>query len=144
MTSKIYLKWEDVHSHAKLLVSKIKKSGQKYDRIIAVSRGGLIPAGLLSYELDIRNCGAINMSSYDGAHMRRDDEIEIKDVLNDINEKTLIVDDLSDSGRTFRILRKLYPQAHFAAVYSKEKGKDAVDLFAVEMPDEWIVFPWDL
>lgn len=144
MTNKIYLKWEDIHSHAKLLVSKIKESGRQYDRIIAVSRGGLIPAGILSYELDIRNCGSINMSSYDGANMRSDDEIEISDAPQNIDEKTLIVDDLSDSGRTFRILRKLYPQAHFAAVYSKEKGKDAVDLFAVEMPDEWIVFPWDL
>lgn len=144
MTNKIYLKWEDIHSHAKLLVSKIKESGRQYDRIIAVSRGGLIPAGILSYELDIRNCGSINMSSYDGTNMRGDDEIEISDAPQNIDEKTLIVDDLSDSGRTFRILRKLYPQAHFAAVYSKEKGKDAVDLFAEEMPDEWIVFPWDL
>ncbi|MBQ7285956.1 MAG: xanthine phosphoribosyltransferase [Alphaproteobacteria bacterium] len=144
MTNKIYLTWDEFYSHAKLLVSKIKSSGTEYNRIVAVSRGGLIPAGILAYELDIRNCDTINMASYDGTKKRNDDEIKIAETLQNIDDKTLIVDDLSDSGRTFRILRKLYPQACFVAVYSKEKGKDVVDIFASEMPDNWIVFPWDL
>ena len=143
MTNKIYVSWEDFHAHAQLLASKIRSSGTDFNRIVAVSRGGLLPAGLLAYDLDIRNCETINMSSYDGNRMRGDDEIELSAALSGLDARTLIVDDLSDSGRTFRILREIYPQAVFASVYCKEKGKDAVDVFAVEMPDEWIVFPWD-
>lgn len=143
MTNKIYLSWEDVHAGVRLLAAKIKDSGRSYDRIIAVSRGGLLPAGILAYELNIRNCGAVCISSYDGDCMRADSEVELADAPQNIDAGTLIVDDLADSGRTFRILRRLYPQASYAAVYSKAKGRDTVDYCAAEMPDDWIVFPWD-
>lgn len=143
MTNKIYISWEDFHAHTKLLASKIRSAGKNFERIAAVSRGGLLPAGLLAYELDIRRVETVNMSSYDGNRMRGDDEIEISATLENVDGRTLIVDDLSDSGRTFRLLRKIYPQAVFASVYSKQKGKDAVDIYAADMPDAWIVFPWD-
>lgn len=144
MTTKLYIKWDEFHQHTKKLCQKIKESGE-YDKIVAVSRGGLIPAGIISYELNIRNSQAINISSYDNSYDRRDDaDIEISCNAGEVNEKTLIVDDLSDSGRTFRILRKLYPRAKFVSVYAKATGAPDVDIYAEDMPDEWIVFPWDI
>lgn len=143
MTNKIYIGWDSFHQDTKTLVQNIKNSPRNYNHIVAISRGGLIPAGILSYELDIRNCDVINMSSYDGDTKRADAAIELSGALHNIDNQTLIIDDLSDSGRTLRILRKLYPQATFVCVYAKEKGKDACDIFAKTMPDEWIVFPWD-
>ena len=62
MVDKVYITWNEFHQHAKILASKIKESG-KYNKIIAISRGGLLPAGILSYELDIRNTQAIKISS---------------------------------------------------------------------------------
>lgn len=145
MTTKLYIKWDEFHQHTKNLCQKIKASGQ-YDKIVAISRGGLIPAGIIAYELDIRNSQAINISSYDNSYDRREDkDIEIScNVVGDVDEKTLIVDDLSDSGRTFRILRGIYPNAKYVAVYAKEQGASMVDIYEKEMPDEWIVFPWDV
>lgn len=144
MTTKLYIKWDEFHQHTKKLCQKIKESGE-YDKIVAVSRGGLIPAGIIAYELDIRNSQAINISSYDNSYDRRDDnDIEISCDAGEVNEKTLIVDDLSDSGRAFRILRKLYPKARFVSVYAKATGAPDVDIYAEDMPDEWIVFPWDI
>ena len=70
MTKKIYISWEDFHQHAKELSQKLKAHG-KYNKIIAVSRGGLIPAGIIAYELDIRNNEAINFSSYDNDEKRK-------------------------------------------------------------------------
>ena len=142
MTKKLYIKWDEFHNHAKELCEKIKQSGE-YNKIVAISRGGLIPAGILAYELDIRNSQAINISSYDEDKQRADEDIEIFGNLGEVDEKTLIVDDLSDTGKTFRILRKIYPQAKYVAVYAKEKGRSVVDIYARSMPDEWIVFPWD-
>ena len=142
MTKKLYIKWDEFHNHAKELCEKIKQSGE-YNKIVAISRGGLIPAGILAYELDIRNSQAINISSYDEDKQRADEYIEIFGNVGEVDEKTLIVDDLSDTGKTFRILRRIYPQAKYVAVYAKEKGRSVVDIYARSMPDEWIVFPWD-
>ena len=142
MTKKLCIKWDEFHNHAKELCEKIKQSGE-YNKIVAISRGGLIPAGILAYELDIRNSQAINISSYDEDKQRADEDIEIFGNVGEVDEKTLIVDDLSDTGKTFRILRKIYPQAKYVAVYAKEKGRSVVDIYARSMPDEWIVFPWD-
>ena len=57
----------------------------------------------------------------------------------------LIVDDLVDSGKTLEMVRRLYPQAHFATVYAKPKGRAQVDTFITEVSqDTWIFFPWDM
>ena len=142
MSDKIYISWEDFHNQVKALATKIKATGT-FNRIVAVSRGGLIPAGILAYELDIRNCDVINMSSYDGEIKRQDDAIEIKGLLADIDEKTLIIDDLSDSGRTLDLLHRQYPKAVRVCVYTKPNGQGACDIFAQNLPNQWVVFPWD-
>ncbi len=144
MTEKIYINWSEFHQDVKDLCKKIKESGE-FDKIIAISRGGLIPAAIIAYELNIRNTETINFSSYDGNYeRRRDEEIEISGHIGNVNEKTLVIDDLSDSGRTYEILRRVYPQAKFVTVYAKAKGALQVDVFAKAMPDEWLVFPWDV
>jgi len=59
-------------------------------------------------------------------------------------ERVLIVDDLVDTGKTARVVRELLPKAHFAAVYAKPAGREAVDDFITEVSqDTWILFPWD-
>lgn len=143
MVEKVHISWQDFHNHAKMLAAKIKASGE-YDKIIAISRGGLFPAGIISYELDIRNTQAINISSYDGERQRTDDKVMIDAPVEDVDGRTLVIDDLSDTGNTFRLLRKLFPHAKFASVYAKPNGMKDVDIFAAEMPDKWIVFPWDI
>jgi xanthine phosphoribosyltransferase len=56
----------------------------------------------------------------------------------------LIVDDLVDTGATARAVRALLPRAHFATVYAKPAGREAVDTFITEVSqDTWILFPWD-
>jgi xanthine phosphoribosyltransferase len=56
----------------------------------------------------------------------------------------LIVDDLVDTGKTARLVRDLIPDAHFATVYAKPKGRPLVDTFITEVSqDTWIFFPWD-
>ena len=122
MNEKIYITWDEFHQHVKVLAEKIKSSQNSIGRIVAVSRGGLIPAGILAYEFDVRTCDLINMSSYDGANKRQDNEIELSSNLPEQGADSLIIDDLADSGRTFRILREKYPFAKFACVYSKPNG----------------------
>ena len=143
MTEKIYINWQDFHQHTKSLAQKLKKAGS-FSKIIAISRGGLVPAGILAYELNIRDCNTINISSYDGEKQRDISDISFA-VSSDIvdSSQVLIIDDLADSGRTFNLLRPYFPSATFACVYAKPKGIASVDLCAQELPDKWVIFPWD-
>ena len=57
----------------------------------------------------------------------------------------LIIDDLVDTGKTLKIVKEIYPKAHFATVYAKPKGKEMVDTYITEVSqDTWIFFPWDM
>lgn len=149
MTNKIHIEWDEFHQHCKKLVQLLKNKGT-FNKIVAVSRGGLVPAGILAYQLNIRNCETINMSSYDDSpvapdSLRRDDaEIELRAAVSQVDNQTLIIDDLADTGRTFRILRQMYPQAVYCSIYAKDAGKSSVDVYAEGLPDAWIVFPWDI
>ena len=143
MTDKIYIKWEEFHQDVKNLCKQIKNN-KNIDKIVAISRGGLLPAGIIAYELDIRNCHSINIATYIGNEHKKLDKLENLEDVGEVNENTLIIDDLADSGQTFNLLRKVYPNAVFATVYAKEKGLKEVDLYSRILPDEWIVFPWDL
>ena len=57
----------------------------------------------------------------------------------------LVVDDLTDTGKTATEVRAMMPNAHFACVYAKPKGVPTVDTFVTEVSqDTWIYFPWDM
>ena len=143
MTDKIYIKWEEFHQDVKNLCKKIQAT-KKIDKIVAISRGGLLPAGIIAYETDIRNCHSINIATYVGNEHKELDKFDNLEDVGEVNENTLVIDDLSDSGQTFRLLRKVYPNACFATIYAKEKSLNEVDLYSRVLPDKWIVFPWDL
>ena len=143
MDDKIYLSWEQFHQDVKDLCDKIRKSGQ-FDKIVAISRGGLVPAGIVAYELNIRNLSVINIATYVCASHLKLDEVDMPEFVGKVDDKTLIVDDLSDSGQTFRVMRRQFPVGKFVTVYAKPKGKDEVDIYAKAIPDQWVVFPWDV
>lgn len=142
MTEKIYITWEEFHQDVKLLAQKLK-SIDNFSRIVAVSRGGLIPAGIVAYELGIRNCDAVCIASYDNETKRDDQDVKFGSILPNIDAHTVIIDDLADSGRTLQILRGQYPQATLACIYAKPKGQEFCDIYAEPLTDSWVVFPWD-
>lgn len=143
MSDKYYISWDDFHQDVQNLANKIREKGN-FNRIVAICRGGLLPAGILSYELDIRRCDSINIQSYDHYQSRDDISISEDHNLQNIDENTLIVDDLSDSGRTFQVVEKLFPKAFRVCVYVKPRGEKIANLYARSLPDKWVVFPWDV
>ena len=87
--------------------------------IVAITRGGLVPAHIIARELDIRVIDTVCISSYDDQTQREADVL--KSVAGD-GAGWLIVDDLVDTGATGRIVREMLPKAHFATVYAKPAG----------------------
>ena len=132
--------WEQLHRDAKALAWRLAERGP-YARIVAITRGGLVPAHIIARELDIRLIDTVCISSYDDQTQR--EAAVLKSVAGD-GEGWLIVDDLVDTGKTGRIVREMLPKAHFATVYAKPAGRPVVDTYITEVSqDTWILFPWD-
>lgn len=133
--------WEELHRDARALSWRLAERGP-FEGIVAVTRGGLVPAHIVARELDIRLIDTICVSSYD-VEVQRQPEV-IKGVQGD-GTGWLIVDDLVDTGQTGRLVREMLPEAHFATVYAKPAGRPVVDTFVTEVSqDTWILFPWDM
>ena len=139
--------WDQLHRDARLLAEQLMPHGP-FRGIVAITRGGLIPAAIIGRELDCRLIESISVVSYDqeGAGEEaqgRPRVIKPPSAAGD-GEGFLIVDDLVDSGVTAQLVRALLPRAYFACLYAKPSGRPATDRFVVEVPqDTWILFPWD-
>ena len=140
--------WEELHRHSKALAWRLMETGP-WIGVIAITRGGMVPAAIVARELNIRKVESVAIKSYD--HQNQSGITVLKPMAQDILDiaknggKVLIVDDLVDTGATARVVREMLPGAHFATVYAKPKGREMVDTFITEVSqDTWILFPWDI
>ena len=134
--------WDQMHRDSKALAWRLTEEGP-WRAVIAVTRGGLVPAAIVARELEVRLIDTVCVASYDHQDQGK---LEVLKPVSDIEggEGMLIVDDLVDTGRTARIVREMMPKAHFATVYAKPEGRPVVDSFVTEVSqDTWIFFPWD-
>lgn len=134
--------WEELHRHARALAWRLLARGP-FEGIVAISRGGLVPASIVARELDIRLVDTVCVASYD--HKDQGQARVLKDAIAGNGAGWLIVDDLVDTGATARLVRARLPQAHFATIYAKPAGRPLVDTYVTEVSqDTWILFPWDI
>jgi xanthine phosphoribosyltransferase len=135
--------WEELHRHAKALAWRLSERGP-WKGLVAVTRGGLVPAAIIARELEIRLIDTACVASYD--HQDQRSARVLKDIVDPGDgEGWLVIDDLVDTGKTFDLLRKRVPKAHFATIYAKPAGRPLVDTFITEVSqDTWIFFPWDV
>jgi xanthine phosphoribosyltransferase len=144
----IVISWAELHRDARYLSQVLHQLGT-WKGIIAITRGGLVPAALVARELEIRLVDTICVSSYDagaagGAAQQQGDVTLLKGVAGD-GEGFLLIDDLVDTGRTARYVREKLPKAHFATLYAKPAGRPIVDTCVKEFKqNKWIFFPWDI
>lgn len=141
--------WEQFHRDARALTWRLAEINQ-WDAIVAITRGGLVPAAIVARELNIRRIETVCIASYHEYDKQGQVDV-IKAVSDDVlalgkdGSGVLIVDDLVDTGKTATVVREMMPKAHFATVYAKPKGRPLVDTFMTEVSqDTWITFPWDM
>ena len=134
--------WDQLHRDARTLAETLMSKGP-FKGIVAITRGGLIPAAILARELDCRLIESISVVTYDEESKGTPKIIKDPQAAVD-GEGFLVVDDLVDSGITARVVRERLPKALFACLYAKPTGKPLTDLFVMEVPqDTWVLFPWD-
>ncbi len=142
--------WDQFHRDARALVWRLAEAGP-FSAIVCITRGGLVPAAIVSRELEIRVIETVCVASYHDYKTQGQADVlkaispEVVKAAGEGGAGILIVDDLVDTGRTASIVRAMLPSAHFATVYAKPQGRPLVDTFITEVSqDTWIYFPWDL
>ncbi len=141
-----YLSWEALGLEIFDLAQKILESGQHFDRVIALAKGGLTFARSLTDYLDVKHLSSIQIEFYSGIG-----ETLKKPVINQglavsiRNESILIFDDLVDKGETMA-LAKEYLAYHgpksisTASLICKPWAKQAPD-FHTHESKAWLIFP---
>ncbi|HEY7990365.1 MAG TPA: xanthine phosphoribosyltransferase [Stellaceae bacterium] len=133
--------WDELHRHARALAWRLVELGP-WQSIVAVTRGGLVPAAIVARELDLRLIDTVCIASYDD---REQGKLSILKRVPGDGTGMLIIDDLVDTGITAKAVREMLPKAHFATIYAKPAGRPMVDTFVTEVSqDTWILFPWDI
>jgi len=144
-----HVSWDQIHRDSRALAWRLDGHGPDdggWRAVVAITRGGMAPAMIVSRELDIRTVDTISVKSYNHQTQTEPQIIKEPDMaLVGDGTGVLIVDDLVDTGKTLEVVRDLMPKAHVATVYAKPKGRPMVDTFITEVSqDTWIFFPWDM
>lgn len=165
MSDKIYIDYLTIKNDIEILSKKILNSKIKYDIILALSGGGLIPARLLRNYLEIPIL-CLNIKLYNSNNKINEEPKIIQwldnEKLNTLNNKNiLIVDDLDDTRSTLSYIVKFlklgfnkyipikYKNLGIAVLYNKIKPKlKSIDekheyFKVIDIVDRWIVFPWE-
>ncbi|MBB4065040.1 xanthine phosphoribosyltransferase [Gellertiella hungarica] len=140
--------WDQFHRDARALAWRLAGLNQNFKAIVCITRGGLVPAAIISRELNIRLIETVCIASYHDYDTQGEMNV-LKGVTEKLTENggegVLVIDDLTDTGKTAAEVRAILPNAHFACVYAKPKGVPMVHTFVTEVSqDTWIYFPWDM
>lgn len=137
--------WDQLHRDARNLASRLMTQYPAFKGIVAITRGGLIPAAILARELGCRVVESVSVASYEGEEGTQHEPKTLKaPTAAGDGEGFLIVDDLVDSGVTARYVRDMLPKGIFVCLYAKPEGCPFTDHFVTEVSqDTWVLFPWD-
>jgi len=129
-------------SYIEYQVNKICRDidNAKYDVVVGISRGGLIPAVMISHKLKLP---LLTMTVTLRDNLARVQSLKIKK-----GEKALVVDDINDSGNTLTMISEFFKtrhiQASYAVLQNKLSSNFSVDYWgALQDNDNWINFPWE-
>lgn len=147
--TKEYLSWSQIEQMVKQLAQTMQ--GRSFDGMMAVTRGGLMPAGMIAYHLGIRNILVAAVQFYSGVGRRADAPTFLQFPADPfLSGKTLlIVDDIWDSGKTISAVKSRVVAAGGTPVTAVLHYKPSASLYPerpdyyVEPTDAWIVYPWE-
>ena len=141
--------WDQFHRDARALAWRLAGAGP-FKAIVCITRGGLVPAAVVARELDVRLIETVCVASYHD-YKNQGELTVLKGIADSVmglgedGKGILVIDDLTDTGKTAQIVRAMLPNAHFATVYAKPAGRPVIDTFVTEVSqDTWIYFPWDM
>lgn len=147
-TDKEHPTWADIEEMVTRLVRVLPRD---FDALLVVTRGGMVPACLISETIDLRNILVAAVMFYTGQGSGTLDRPVFLQFPNDpllAGKRILVVDDVWDSGRTIMAVKERVLAAGgaptLAVLHYKPKRSHysfGPDYYAAET-DSWIVYPW--
>ncbi len=150
--NELMVSWADLHRDTRSLVARLlqDRPGQEAWRgpwkgIVAITRGGMIPAAVVAREMDIRLIDTLAVASYQGQTSGPLTVLKEPDLAAaDRGKGWLVVDDIVDTGRTLEKAREILPDACLVTLYAKPRAIELVDIYIHRVAqDRWVNFPWD-
>jgi len=141
--------WNQIYSMMLNLAEKIDKSDFEPEIILGVSRGGWIPARVLSDLLCNPNLANAKAEFYSGIAETKGEPTLTQSVSMSVDgRKVLIVDEVVDSGKTLNLIKEHVTsqgarEVKTAAVYTKPWSIVIPD-YCEKETKHWIVFPWEI
>jgi hypoxanthine phosphoribosyltransferase len=141
--------WNQIYEMLLCQAQKIKTQNYKPDLIVAIARGGVVPARILSDLLEIPSISFIQIEFYTNINQTLQ-EPTLKQTLttNVAGKKILLIDDISDTGKSLKLAKThLQTQGAIeiktATLYEKPQSVTTPDFYEKQTTD-WVVFPWDI
>nr|WP_240471020.1 phosphoribosyltransferase [Schaalia suimastitidis] len=152
------LTWQGFGEATRALAHSIVNSGWMPELIVAIARGGLLPAGALSYAMGVKAIGTMNVEFYTGIEQTLDEPLLLPPLMDTSalsGQRVLVVDDVADSGKTLAMVMDLIGReglsldgattvpvdARCAVLYQKPHSIFVPD-YVWKGTDRWINFPW--
>lgn len=150
--SRMYVSQHDLELWVKDIVDHLIVSGTFPTYILAIGRGGLIPAAMIAYMFGCKtgtypSFECLNVTSYSN---EKKGTLRIHGTPQNLltgGLRTLIIDDIADSGATLEALKGMLPYALTATLVHKETSSIKPDFCGHTDKDGdkyWYVFPWEL
>ena len=158
---KVYLTWQDIEHHTQELLRRIQHDGWRPDYIVGLTRGGLVPANLISQYLDVpMHC--LKVSLRDGGYNDSESNFWMAEDAHN-GKNILIVDDINDTGATLDWISEDWSAGHDLERWSDIWGNTVrvavlvdndtshttmpISYYSMDINKEadpcWIVFPWE-
>lgn len=144
--------WKTVTEQCEDICKQILSENESIGSIIGVSRGGLIPAVIISQILNVRDVYSIGVKSYDDFDNCNEAPVPYQSIdkkiiqkLNETKEIVLVVDDISDRGNTFRYISDSISidNRRMCSIYIKS-NTSFIPRYYSTTTSEWVVFPWEV
>jgi len=142
------LGWLEFGGASRELAYEIVHDGFEPDVVVAIARGGLLLAGGIAYALGVKSCAAFNVEFYTGIGTKLPAPIVLPPLLDAASldgQKVLLVDDVSDSGRTMKMVVELIEamgaEVKTVVLYTKPGTVFEPD-YTWRRTGQWITFPW--
>lgn len=140
--------WDLFGRASRELSEMVAGSGFDPDLILAIARGGLLPAGAMGYALAVKNLYTMNVEFYTGV----DERLPVPMILPPVPDlvelrfaRILVVDDVADTGHTLKIVEDFFKgrvkEVRTAVLYEKPRSVVKCD-YVWRHTDQWINFPW--
>jgi len=141
-----YVTWSQYGELVTKLAENVAASGERFDLVIGIARGGMPVAMVVADKLGIK-VDFLNVKSYTDVGERVKPKILSTITENILDKRVLVVDDLVDGGATMESITEYLSAQNpslikTAVLFTKPWSTFSPD-FSLRVVDNWVVFPYE-